>query len=120
MTGRDADELMQQLGRRIRDLRRAQERTQEEIAEMAGLSSTYLVRIERGRHSVTLETLRRIADALGIKLWKLVVPEDHALAAELPKPPARRVARPKARKPPKKKPARRTRSRRSVRLRVDL
>jgi len=42
--------------------------SQEELAFIAGVHRTYIGMIERGEQNVTLLTIRRIADALGISL----------------------------------------------------
>lgn len=42
--------------------------SQRELAERAGMSTSQIARIERGRHDVNIETLRRIARALGKRL----------------------------------------------------
>ena len=38
----------------------------EELAERAGLSTTYVWRMERGERNVSLKTLQKLADALGV------------------------------------------------------
>ncbi len=42
--------------------------TQEELAHLVGTSHSQISRIESGRHKTNFETLRRIADALGLKV----------------------------------------------------
>lgn len=46
--------------------------TQEKLAELSGLHSTYIGLIERGRRNPTLDVCERIADALGCKIASLV------------------------------------------------
>lgn len=58
----------QQVGKRIRLIRKREELTQAELAEKVGLSNNYVGLIERGKGHPTLETLGQVADALGVKL----------------------------------------------------
>ncbi len=60
----DAKRLM---GARIKSLRRGRGRTQEQVAERAGLSVNYLSRIERGLENPTLETLLSLGEALKVE-----------------------------------------------------
>lgn len=46
--------------------------TQEELAELSGLSSVYIGEIERGLRNVSLETAEKIADGLSIDLCELI------------------------------------------------
>jgi len=58
----------QQVGKRIRLIRRQEGLTQAELAEKAGLSDNFIGLIERGVGHPTLETLEQIAKALNVKL----------------------------------------------------
>lgn len=40
--------------------------TQAELAHAAGIDRTFLNKVERGRHSATLETIGALASALGV------------------------------------------------------
>jgi transcriptional regulator with XRE-family HTH domain len=53
------------LGRRVRELRLAQELTQEELARRSLLDPKHVQTIERGGSNVTVSTLLGLADALG-------------------------------------------------------
>ena len=46
--------------------------TQDQLAELAGLNRVHLYRIETGQQSMTLRTLKIIADALNVKMRDLV------------------------------------------------
>lgn len=50
----------------VRRYRIAAGLTQEELAEVAGLHRTYIGRIEQNRGNVTLKSIGKIADALGV------------------------------------------------------
>lgn len=62
-------------GRRLRALRQARGISQEELAHHAGLDRTYISSCEAGRRNVTLKTITRLADALGISPAALIAPE---------------------------------------------
>ncbi len=48
--------------------------TQDQLSEIAGISSDYLSEIERGKKVPSLKRLFRIADALGVPAYKLLKP----------------------------------------------
>lgn len=59
-------------GKRLKQLRQLQELTQQELAERAEMSISFLSSIERGLKSPTIETLEKLADALGVTLSELL------------------------------------------------
>ena len=68
--------INQKVGLLIKVERTKRELTQEVLAEMSDLSTKALGAIERGQSSPTLETLEKIANALGMELPKLVDVKD--------------------------------------------
>lgn len=60
------DELVFEVGQKIRSLRVYKGLTQEQLAEKATLHSTYIGQVERGEKNVTLVSLAKILDALDI------------------------------------------------------
>lgn len=54
------------LGRRIREERKKLSLTQAQLAESIDISDTYMGAIERGERSLTLDTLVRLVDRLGV------------------------------------------------------
>lgn len=52
---------------KLRNTRRAQGMTQEDVATKAGLSTNYYARIERAEVSPSVETLEKLVKALKIK-----------------------------------------------------
>ncbi len=58
---------MNQIGVAIEGTRKALRLTQQQLADLAGISYRPIYLIENGR-SIRLETLLRICDALGLKL----------------------------------------------------
>jgi transcriptional regulator with XRE-family HTH domain len=57
---------------RLKTLRAGREMTQEALAERAGISRTYIARLELGQQDPTLGTLRKLAKALKVKVGDLV------------------------------------------------
>jgi transcriptional regulator with XRE-family HTH domain len=72
------------LGRRVRTLRKLRGLTQEELGERAQLTGKFLGQIERGDANPSLELLARLARALQIELWELLVIEPAAARTGTP------------------------------------
>ncbi len=64
-------EIAKILGQRIRNYRTAKGLSQEKLAELSGCHPTYIGQIERGEKNATVESIEKIAVALGIPLSKL-------------------------------------------------
>lgn len=66
-------EIGKRIGQRIRDLRtqRPDRWTQEDLAERARISVSFLSMIERGERVPHVETLASLAEALGVSLSEL-------------------------------------------------
>lgn len=60
------------LGQKIRAYREEQGYKQEEFAEECQISRAYYGRIERGEHSITLDTCQKISKTLGITISQLL------------------------------------------------
>ncbi len=56
------------LGKRIREERRRLNLTQAQLAEDIDISDTYMGAIERGERSLTLDTLVRLVNRLGVSV----------------------------------------------------
>ena len=63
------------VGERLRALRRSRRATLRTVAERSGLSESFLSQVERGRSSASIESLRRVADALGVSMADLFEPD---------------------------------------------
>ncbi|MFH9013952.1 helix-turn-helix domain-containing protein [Streptomyces sp. NPDC017943] len=61
-----------QVGEQIRALRLDANLTQETVSLTAGIDRPSVVRIEQGQQSPTLDTLIRLAEAIGVPLRDLV------------------------------------------------
>ncbi len=64
-------DLAKIIGQRIRNYRNAQKLSQEKLAELSGCHATYIGQIERGEKNATLESIDKIASALGVSLSEL-------------------------------------------------
>lgn len=64
--------LTKEFGQHLRLLRKQSGLSQEELAAKAKLHRTYISLIERGEQSVTLDTMVKIAGALGVSVKKLM------------------------------------------------
>ncbi len=60
------------IGTRIKEARLMQNMSQEQLAELAGLSTTHTSHVETGNTKVSLPSLVKIANALGVSLDELV------------------------------------------------
>ena len=76
----------ERIGLRIKLERTKQNLTQEQLAELADISSSYLSAIERGKQSISLDYTNRIAEALKIPVNELLTrePESRYGVAEKP------------------------------------
>lgn len=74
-------DVVRQLGIRIRELRTTRQKgrmTQEDLAEKAEISVSFLSMIERGERAAHVLTLARLADGLGVELAELFQPAPRA------------------------------------------
>ena len=60
------------MGERIKSTRKKLGITQDELADRAGLNRAHLYRLEAGHQSMTLRTLKLIADTLQVKVRDLI------------------------------------------------
>lgn len=65
-------EILIQFGNRVKELRKAQNMSQEDLADAAGLHRTYIGMIERAEKNITLENIEKIAKALDTPINKLL------------------------------------------------
>lgn len=64
----DVMSLREQFGQRLKSIRLQRKLTQEEFAELVGISLDMLSVIERGRHSPSFEKLEQIAERLDVRV----------------------------------------------------
>ncbi|MFH1422135.1 MAG: helix-turn-helix transcriptional regulator [Planctomycetota bacterium] len=65
------DDLLQLLGGRIKEERKKRGLTQEKLAELSGVSNTFISFIESGNKNASLKTIKKIADVFQISLSDL-------------------------------------------------
>ena len=65
-------DIARRFGEVIRENRKVRGLSQESLAEFADLNRSYLGKIERGLAYPTIETMQKLADALGERLASLV------------------------------------------------
>jgi len=59
----------------LRDVRLSQGRSLRDVADAAGVDYAHLSKVERGQHALSVDTLYRLARALGLReLAKLLAP----------------------------------------------
>jgi transcriptional regulator with XRE-family HTH domain len=66
------DDFYQEVGRRIRAVRKQRNLTQEDLGGRVSLTRTSITNIEKGRQKLLLHTLAEIADALEVGASKLI------------------------------------------------
>jgi transcriptional regulator with XRE-family HTH domain len=67
------DSVLLQLGKQVKDLRKKNNLTQEELAIRSRISLKYIQKIEGKTPSdIGLETLEKLAKGFGLPLWQLV------------------------------------------------
>jgi transcriptional regulator with XRE-family HTH domain len=71
------------IGLKIKELRLKKKIKATEIANNAGISRVYLSEIERGLKTPTIDTLKKICDALGITLAEFFSEEEHEIPPEI-------------------------------------
>lgn len=62
-----------QFGRRVRQLRRQKDMTQEELAEAINVSPEFISNLERGINAPSFDTLERLAEALDVAPVELFI-----------------------------------------------
>lgn len=68
----DLEQVYRTVGERIRDERKKQNITQDELALQVGLTRTSITNVEKGRQKLLLHTLIQIANILGIPPVRLL------------------------------------------------
>ena len=69
----DMSPIAVKFGRVVRRARDARGLSQEALADLAGVSRSFLSEVERGSASPSLETMQKLADALGERLSYLIL-----------------------------------------------
>lgn len=69
----DKEELLYQLGNRIKSVRVSKGVSQQELAALCNFEKSNMSRIESGRSNITIFTLYKIATALNVNLKDLII-----------------------------------------------
>ena len=69
-------DLITVFGKNVRRYREEQGLSQERFAEICGLHRTYISDVERFKRSISLGNIQKIAEALGIDAYKLLLEDD--------------------------------------------
>ncbi len=67
---------LRKIGGRIRQARKEKGYSQEKLAELCGISDTYLGRLERGEKQPSLDTLVRLTECLGVSPTDVLIDLD--------------------------------------------
>ncbi len=76
--------LQQQVGRSLRTYREARGLSQEAFADALGVHRTYMGGVERGERNLTLKSLERMADRLGLDPLVLLSPVEANVQGDEP------------------------------------
>ena len=71
-TGRAVPKVRAALGRRLVELRRERQMSQHALGTAARLSAKFIGEVERGQKSISVDSLARVATALGVRLHELL------------------------------------------------
>jgi len=71
MADASSQRLLKVLGLRIRDLRRAQGLSQEDLADKCGVHRTFMGTVERGESNLSFSNIFKVASTLGMSLSDL-------------------------------------------------
>lgn len=63
--------IKEKFGRKIKELRKEKNISQEKLANLAEIDRTYLPTIEKGERNVSIEVVEKLAKALGVKIKDL-------------------------------------------------
>lgn len=66
MMSQDTEQVLKEFGNRLHDVRRKKGLTQQEAADMIGLSYTHYSNIEAGKINIKIDTLRKLASCFDV------------------------------------------------------
>ena len=66
------EDVCVRFGEKLRNIRLDLGYSQEELSFKAGLHRTYISSVERGKRNISLTNIKKIADALGLKMKDLM------------------------------------------------
>ncbi|MBU2524721.1 helix-turn-helix domain-containing protein [Patescibacteria group bacterium] len=65
-------DIQLKFGKKIREIRKLNGLSQEQLAVKSGLHRTYISDIEQGGRNVSLKNIEKLAEALGVNIQKLL------------------------------------------------
>ena len=65
-------DITKKFGMTIKQIRKQQKMSQNDLAEKSGLHRTYIGSVERGERNITLINAEKIAQALSVQLFELL------------------------------------------------
>ena len=65
-------DIRKKFGKRIKELRQSKNLSQEALAHLAELDRTYIPSIEKGERNVSIEVIKKLSVAFGIKISELL------------------------------------------------
>jgi transcriptional regulator with XRE-family HTH domain len=71
VAAQDADELARNVGRKIAEIRRESGLTQQQLASLVQATVQWISRIENGEENLTLATMVKLTNALGVQVPEL-------------------------------------------------
>ncbi|HEY9792965.1 MAG TPA: helix-turn-helix transcriptional regulator [Candidatus Obscuribacterales bacterium] len=80
---RDFEPFRRHLAAAIMEKRLQLGLSQEDLAKRAKLHRTYISDVERGERNISVESLRRLAVALGATMWQLIKEAEDKLGDEI-------------------------------------
>ncbi|MDR1893049.1 MAG: helix-turn-helix transcriptional regulator [Oscillospiraceae bacterium] len=75
-------DIVKVFGTNLRRYRKEIGLSQEAFAEKCGVHRTYIGAIECFRRSISLENLQRIADAIGVKSYQLLIENENNIEGD--------------------------------------
>jgi transcriptional regulator with XRE-family HTH domain len=70
------NDIKKRFGKRLRKLRRNKDLTQEQLADMVGVSLSFIGQLERGESGPSLETVQKIAEVLEVDISEFFPPPE--------------------------------------------
>ncbi len=64
--------LLQKLAKRIKELRKLNNLTQDDLSANSGIARSTIGNLETAQNDIVLSKLEKIAEALNIELWELL------------------------------------------------
>lgn len=71
MNNRDEAHVQKRFGKRVRELRKQKQLSQETLALVCDLDRTYIGSVERGERNISLVNIHKVAEALGVEVKEL-------------------------------------------------